>query len=80
VRAAAKNLHGHLLLLHGTTDDNVHPQNTLQFARDLQQEGKLFEMMLYPRTVHTPRDKTVYHIQKTTMDFLRRWLLDRGGA
>ena len=39
-RFDAKNLHGHLLLVHGTTDDNVHVQNTIQFAYELQQRGE----------------------------------------
>ena len=74
---AAQNLHGDLLLIHGTTDDNVHPQNTLQFARALQQAGKEFEMMLYPRTKHSVTDKnTLFHIQKTIVDFLRRRLVE----
>ncbi|HEY0371246.1 MAG TPA: S9 family peptidase [Thermoanaerobaculia bacterium] len=72
---AAKNLHGHLLLLHGTTDDNVHPQNTIQFANELQQAGIPFEMMLYPRTRHSVvNKKTTLHIQKTVLDFLKRRL------
>lgn len=77
-RFAAEDLHGRLLLIHGTTDDNVHPQNTMQFAWELQQAGKEFEMMLYPRTKHSVLNKkTVFHIQKTVVDFVRRQLLDR---
>ena len=34
--AAAADLHGHLVLVHGTLDDNVHMQNALQFAHALQ--------------------------------------------
>lgn len=50
---SAKNLHGHLVLLHGTMDDNVHMQNTLQLAWALQSAGvQDFEMMLYPRSRH----------------------------
>ncbi|HEY8171630.1 MAG TPA: prolyl oligopeptidase family serine peptidase, partial [Dehalococcoidia bacterium] len=75
-RFAAKDLHGHLLLIHGMTDDNVHPQNTTQFAHELQQAGKEFEMMLYPRTKHgVVNKKTLYHAQKTIVDFVRRRLL-----
>ena len=44
----AGELHGRLLLVHSTYDDNVHPQNTLAFAEDLIQSGKLFEQMIYP--------------------------------
>src|SRR6185436_5241230 len=36
VVAAAKDLHGHLQLVHGSMDDNVHLQNTLQLAYQLQ--------------------------------------------
>ncbi|HEX6097082.1 MAG TPA: S9 family peptidase [Thermoanaerobaculia bacterium] len=76
-RLAAKDLHGRLLLIHGATDDNVHPQNSMQFARDLQQAGIEFEMMMYPRTRHSVTDKkTLLHIQKTVFDFLKRQLLE----
>jgi len=75
-RFAAKDLHGHLLLIHGMTDDNVHPQNTMQFAQELQQAGKVFEMMLYPRTKHgIVNKKVLYHAQKTMVDFVTRRLL-----
>lgn len=76
-RLAAKDLHGRLLLIHGAADDNVHPQNTMQFAQDLQQAGIEFEMMLYPRTRHSVvNKKTTLHIQKTIFDFLKRQLLE----
>jgi dipeptidyl-peptidase-4 len=75
-RLNAADLHGRLLLIHGTTDDNVHAQNTLQFAYELQQAGKPFEMMLYPRTRHTVTDKeTLLHLQRTVLEFLRRTVL-----
>jgi len=45
---AAAQCSGKLLLLHGMMDDNVHLQNTVQFAYALQRAGKDFEMMLYP--------------------------------
>ena len=50
-RFAAANLHGRMLLLHGTMDDNVHMQNSVQFAYELQRAGKSFEMMVYPNRV-----------------------------
>lgn len=75
-RFAAKDLHGDLLLLHGLTDDNVHVQNTVQFAGELQKNGKLFQMMLYPRTRHSVTDKAnVLHIQRTILEFLRGRIL-----
>jgi dipeptidyl-peptidase-4 len=51
-RFAAGNLHARMLLIHGTMDDNVHTQNSIQFAYELQKAGKPFEMMLYPNQRH----------------------------
>ncbi len=48
----AGDLKGKLLLIHGTADDNVHVQNTLEFAERLVQEGKQFDMMLYTNRNH----------------------------
>lgn len=50
--AAADKLHGRLLLIHGTIDDNVHISNTLQMAYALQNAGKQFEIMMYPKSRH----------------------------
>ncbi|MDQ7014494.1 MAG: DPP IV N-terminal domain-containing protein [Planctomycetota bacterium] len=52
VVAAAKNLHGNLLLVHGMLDDNVHMQNSVKFIRALQDADKDFEAMFYPRFAH----------------------------
>jgi dipeptidyl-peptidase-4 len=50
---AAKNLSGRLVLLHGTMDDNVHMQNTMQLLWELECAGKQnVELMLYPRSRH----------------------------
>jgi dipeptidyl-peptidase-4 len=50
--AAADRLSGRLLLIHGAMDDNVHISNTLQLAYALQNAGKQFDIMLYPRNRH----------------------------
>ena len=75
-QSLAKNLKGKLLIAWGTMDDNVHMQNSIQFAYELQQAGKPFEMMLYPRTKHTVTDEeTLLHVQRTVLGFLRRTIL-----
>lgn len=74
-REAAADLHGELLLVHGTMDDNVHLQNTLQFAYDLQQAGKPFELMLYPKSRHGIRDrKQALHLREGMARFIRKTL------
>jgi dipeptidyl-peptidase 4 len=49
---AAGNLHGSLLLVHGTGDDNVHFQNTIQMTDALIKAGKQFRLMVYPNKTH----------------------------
>jgi dipeptidyl-peptidase-4 len=72
-RFAAAQLHGRLLLLHGTMDDNVHVQNTLQFAYELERAGKPFEMMLYPRSRHGITDPLLnLHLRRLMLDFITR--------
>ena len=41
-----------LMLTHGTGDDNVHFQNTLQLINELQRQKKAFEFMIYPDAMH----------------------------
>ncbi|HSB93496.1 MAG TPA: S9 family peptidase, partial [Flavitalea sp.] len=43
---------GLLRIVHGTTDDNVHMQNSIQFINRLQDLGKHFELMVYPNERH----------------------------
>ena len=49
---AAGSLKGKLLIVHGTYDDNVHPQNTEAFVHELIRQGTPFEMMIYPWQKH----------------------------
>lgn len=45
-------LSARMLLVHGTGDDNVHPQNALVLANALEAANKPFEMLLYPNRNH----------------------------
>ena len=67
--AAAKNLHGKLLIVHGMMDDNVHMQNSVQLADALQRAGKEFELMLYPQARHGIGGQ---HYLKLQLEFIRR--------
>ena len=77
-RFDAASLNGSLLLVHGALDDNVHPQNSMQFAYELQQAGKLFQMMLYPRSAHGIGDPGLYmHLRRRCSTSRRRIFCDR---
>ena len=66
----ASELRGRLLIVHGTHDDNVHPQNTLHFVNELIRAGIQFEMMLYPGRKHGIRDDHARrHLYRKMLDF-----------
>ena len=71
VQGAAANLHGKLMIIHGSMDDNVHLQNTIQLVYKLQQAGKQFELMIYPKSRHGVKDtEQVYHMRRMMTDFI----------
>lgn len=49
----AKNLSGHLLLIHGTADDNVHVRNAHEMSEALVQAEKQFDMHIYTNRNHS---------------------------
>ena len=50
---SAANLKGHLMLVHGTGDDNVHIQNTVQFVQQLTVNNIPYDLQIYPRKTHS---------------------------
>ncbi len=56
----AKNLKGHLLLVHGDIDNNVHPGNTLRVADALIKANKRFDFMMLPGQRHGFGSATAY--------------------
>ncbi|MEQ8765590.1 MAG: S9 family peptidase [Planctomycetota bacterium] len=71
----AADLHGRLLLVHGTYDDNVHPQNAWQFVDALVAANKPFDMMFYPMRKHGISDRPArLHLYQTMLDFWNREL------
>jgi len=51
------DLKGRLLLYYGTADNNVHPSNSLQLIKALQQAGKSFELQVGPDQGHSGIDQ-----------------------
>ncbi|HEY3581909.1 MAG TPA: DPP IV N-terminal domain-containing protein [Pyrinomonadaceae bacterium] len=66
----AKQLHGNLLIVFGTYDDNVHPYNELAFIDALIAAGKKFQMMAYPMRKHGITDEAAtLHLRSLMLDF-----------
>ena len=66
-----------LKLTHGTGDDNVHHQNTLQLLDALHKAGKKFDFMIYPDGLHGYRGYQGNHFEQANHDFWLRYLLER---
>jgi dipeptidyl-peptidase-4 len=74
----ADKLKGTLRIVHGTMDDNVHMQNSIQLTSKLQDLGKNFEFMLYSGQRHGFRDPAkAAHQQMETNKFIYKYLLDK---
>ena len=69
----AENVKGRLFLIHGTADDNVHYQNTIEYVDRLVQAGIQFDMFSY-----TNRNHSIYggntrsHLYKMKADYIFR--------
>ncbi len=69
----AGSLQGNLLLIHGTADDNVHFQHTIEYARALIAAGKPFDMFVFP-----DKDHSIYggnartYLYKKVIDFYKK--------
>lgn len=71
VMKVAANLKGRLLVFHGTLDDNVHPQNTIQLVDAFQKAGKDVDLVLLPGAGHGPRTpEQIWVRYKKMWDFL----------
>jgi dipeptidyl-peptidase-4 len=69
----AADLSGHVMLIFGSYDDNVHPQNEYSFMNELIKNDKMFEMMVYPMRKHGFTDTPArIHLSKTMREFWRK--------
>lgn len=68
----AADLTGKVLIIHGTGDDNVHVQHTMQYIEALVQANKEFEMQLYPDDNHHLRKgNNAKHMHNKILKFLQ---------
>ncbi len=68
---------GYLLITHGTMDDNVHMQNTIQLIDKLEDLNKDFELMLYPNARHGVRGAKHDHATREDVEFWFRHFLGK---
>ena len=71
----AEDLSGNVLIIHGTGDDNVHVQHTMQYIDALVRADKQFEMQLYPDDNHfLKKGNNAMHMHERILRFLERTL------
>jgi len=70
----AKNLKGHLMIMTGDVDNNVHPANTIRLANALMRAGKRFEFVIMPGQRHAFGDLTEYAFWKLA-DHFNKYLI-----
>ncbi len=69
----AKNLTGHLFLMHGDLDDNVHPANTIQVVNALIAANKSFDLLVLPDRAHAMHQEP--YVIRRTWDYFVRYLM-----
>lgn len=72
----ATKLKGHLLVIHGGLDDNVHLQNTMQLVDRLENAGIQFDMRIYPNGDHGVASgmDSMYGLYEYFMTFMKNKL------
>lgn len=73
----ADKLKGTLRITHGTMDDNVHMQNSIQFVNKLQDLNKHFEFMVYPGERHGYRNAKARHLSQESTRFMYQYMLEK---
>jgi len=67
---------GKLLLMHGTMDDNVHMQNTIQLVDEFTDLNKDFELSLVPDSRHGFSMEKRKYSTRVQMEFWFQYLLN----
>ena len=58
-----------LLIIHGTADDNVHFQNSVEMARALNRCGKQYDMMVYPDQNHSMQPDDTANVRQKMIEY-----------
>ena len=71
----ADKLEGHLLLVHGDIDDNVHPVETMRFVDALMKANKNFDMLFVPNMYHGESGEHAMYLVRRRWDYFVQYLL-----
>lgn len=71
----ADNLKGHILITHGTTDNNVHPGNSMRLVNELMKAGKRFDYVPIPGSRHGYRGAQRTYYERLMWYFFAEHLL-----
>ncbi|MVT10342.1 S9 family peptidase [Chitinophaga tropicalis] len=71
----AGRLKGHLLLVTGEVDANVHPGNTYRMVNALIQAGKDFDMLVLPGQSHTYEGKHKEYFQQRLRNYFKQYFI-----
>jgi dipeptidyl-peptidase 4 len=71
----ASHLQGHLLLVHGDIDDNVHPVETMRLADALMSANKSFDMLFVPNMYHGESGVHATYLARRRWDYFVEYLL-----
>jgi dipeptidyl-peptidase-4 len=69
------NLKGHLMIIHGLIDENVHFRHSARLINALIKANKPYELVLFPDERHMPRklDERIY-MEERIFEFIRKYL------
>ena len=71
-----ENCKGHLLLVQGMLDDNVHPAHTMRLVQKLIDEGKNFDMIFLPKIGHAIDGDEGVFVERKMWNYFAKYLLD----
>ena len=75
VMSHINNLKGHLMIIHGLIDENVHFRHSARLINALIRANKPYELVLFPDERHMPRklDERIY-MEERIFEFIRKYL------
>ena len=75
VMCHSDNLKGHLMIIHGLIDENVHFRHSARLINALIKANKPYELVLFPDERHMPRklDERIY-MEERIFEFIRKYL------